>query len=302
MKSILPALAVASAASVFSGCVVVDSQAHITREEKRFSVSGAPELKLTTFDGAIELRAGDDSKTVIVEIEKRGPTQEGLDQLRVESKQDGNQIVVEVMRPSKEVVFFGIGSTPTAKLVVTMPREGNVTAKSGDGSIHVENIHGRLDLRTGDGSIRARNTAGNLTVSTGDGSVTLESVTGDLDGDTGDGSVSVSGTLGSVKLHTGDGGITFRAEAGTKMSADWSLTTGDGSVAVYLPQDFAAELDAHSGDGSVRNELSIKGEAGGDDNNSQSDESKHTLRTRLGAGGKTLKIRTGDGSIRLKSS
>ncbi len=297
MKSVLPALAALSAAGTLSACVVVDSQAHITREEKRFSVSGVPELKLTTFDGAIELRAGGDAKTVLVEIEKRGPTQDVIDQLRVETKQDGNQIEIEVKRPAKDVVFFGIGAAPTAKLIVTMPRDGNVTAKSGDGSILVEGVHGRLELRTGDGSVRGRDAGGQMTISTGDGSVTLDSASGTLDGDTGDGSVSVSGTLGAVKLHTGDGSITFRAEAGTTMTDDWSLSTGDGSVSVYLPQSFGADLDAHTSDGSIRNELTIAAEAPAD-----GEVSKRTVRARLGAGGKTLKIRTGDGSIRLKTS
>ena len=76
MKSVLPTLAL-TAALPFSlaGCVVVDSQGHITREEKRFTVTGAPDLRLVTFDGAIEIRSGD-AKTVVVEIEKRGPTKE----------------------------------------------------------------------------------------------------------------------------------------------------------------------------------------------------------------------------------
>jgi len=190
MKSILSAVVLASAAGTLPACVVVDSQGHIAREEKRFTVSGAPDLKLTTFDGSIEVRAGD-AKTVIVEIEKRGPTKEGVEQLRVETKQDGDHIEVEVKKPAREVVFFGIGSSPSAKLIVTMPREGNITAKSGDGSIKVEEVRGRLELRTGDGSIRGRDLGGQMTLYTGDGSVTLEGTSGDLDVDTGDGSVSV---------------------------------------------------------------------------------------------------------------
>ena len=91
--------------------------------------------------------------------------------------------------------------------------------------------------------------------------MTLEDVAGDLDVDTGDGSVSVAGKLATVKLHTGDGSITFRAAPGTSMKEDWSMTTGDGGVAVYLPSDFGAELDAHTGDGSIRNELGLKAEA-----------------------------------------
>jgi hypothetical protein len=295
MKSVLPALAVCSAASLFSGCVVVDSQAHITREEKRFTVSGAPDLTLTTFDGSITIRAGD-APTVLVEIEKRGPTQEDLAELRVETKQDGDHITVEVKRPSREKVFFGIGTSPHARLIVTMPRHGNVTAKTGDGAVDVHDVRGRIDVRTGDGSIRGEHLDGAMTLATGDGAVTLESVRGDLDIDTGDGSISVTGTLGVVKLHTSDGAISFRAEAGTVMKDDWSITTGDGSVSLFLPSDFAAQLDAHTGDGRIRNDLKPAAEA--DDGES----SRREVRTKLGAGGKTLRIRTGDGGIRLQSN
>ena len=283
----------------------MDSQGHITREEKRFTVTGSPDLRLVTFDGAIEIRSGD-AKTVVVEIEKRGPTKESTEELKVETKQDGDRIEVEVKKPAHEVVVFGIGvghMSPTAKLIVTMPRDGNVTARSGDGSIKVEHVHGRLELKTGDGSIRATDIAGQLTLSTGDGSVTLEDVGGDLDVDTGDGSVSVAGKLGTVKLHTGDGSITFRAAQGTSMKDDWSMTTGDGGVALYLPSDFGAELDAHTGDGSIRNELGVKAEAEADsDRDRDRERDRRTLKGKLGAGGKLLRIRTGDGSIRLKTS
>jgi hypothetical protein len=298
MKSVLPTLALAGTLPFsLAACVVVDSQAHITREEKRFTVAGTPELRLITFDGAIEIRSGE-GKTIVVEIEKRGPTKEALDELKVESKQDGDRIEIEVKKPAHEIVFFGVGRmSPTASLIVTMPRDGNVVARSGDGAIRIAHVHGRLELKTGDGSIRATDIGGQLTLATGDGSVTLEDVAGDLDVDTGDGSVSVAGKLATVKLHTGDGSITFRAAPGTAMKDDWSMTTGDGGVALYLPSDFGAELDAHTGDGSIRNEMDITtaGDVG-------RDRDRRTLRGKLGAGGKTLRIRTGDGSIRLKTS
>lgn len=295
MKSVLPALALLSAAGTLSACVVVDSQAHITREEKRFTVTGAPDLKLTTFDGSIELRVGGDAKTVLVEIEKRGPTQEGVDALRVESKQEGNRIELEVKRPSRETVFFGIGTSPHARLVVTMPREANIIARSGDGAIDIIDVQGRLEVHTGDGSIRGRGIGGQMTFSTGDGAVTIDSATGDLDVDTGDGSISVSGKLGALKLHTGDGAISLRAEPGTSMTGDWAVTTGDGSVSVDLPPDFGAEIDAHTGDGTIRSDLQIAGAAG-------AEPERRSLRGRLGSGGKLLRIRTSDGGIRLKSS
>ena len=296
MKSVLPTVVLATALPFsLAGCVVVDSQGHITREEKRFAVTGTPDLRLTTFDGAIEIRSGD-AKTVVVEIERRGPTQDAIDQLKIETKQEGDRIDIEVKKPLHEVIFFGVGRlSPTARLIVTMPRDGNVVARSGDGSIRIDHVRGRLELKTGDGSIRATDISGQLTLATGDGSVSLDDVAGDLDVDTGDGSVSVTGKLATVKLHTGDGSITFRAAPGTSMKDDWSMTTGDGGVAIYLPSDFGAELDAHTGDGSIRNDLQFNAEG-------DPDKERRTLKGKLGAGGKTLRIRTGDGSIRLKTS
>jgi DUF4097 and DUF4098 domain-containing protein YvlB len=295
MKSVLPTVLLATALPFsLAGCVVVDSQGHITREEKRFAVTGTPDLRLTTFDGAIQIRSGD-AKTVVVEIERRGPTQDAIDQLKIETKQEGDRIDIEVKKPSHEVIFFGVGRlSPTARLIVTMPRDGNVVARSGDGSIRIDHVRGRLELKTGDGSIRATDISGQLTLATGDGSVSLDDVAGDLDVNTGDGSVSVTGKLATVKLHTGDGSITFRAAPGTSMTDDWSMTTGDGGVAISLPSDFGAELDAHTGDGSIRNDLQFNAEGDGD-------KERRTLRGKLGAGGKTLRIRTGDGSIRLKT-
>lgn len=293
MKSILPALGVVALLPLgLSACVVVDSQGHIAREEKRFTVSGTPELKLTTFDGSIEVRSGD-AKAIVVEIEKRGPTQESIDGLKVDTKQDGDRVEVEVRRPPKDAMLLGFGRiSPTAKLIVTMPREGQVTARSGDGSIRIEGVRGRLSLRTGDGSIRANGVGGQMSVATGDGSVTIDDADGDLDVDTGDGSVSVAGKLGIVKLHTGDGSISFRAEPGSTMKEDWSIVTGDGGVALYLPSDFGAQIDAHTSDGTIRNDLQV--ETGGGESN------RRTLKGQLGAGGKTLRIRTGDGTVRLK--
>lgn len=297
MKSIYSALIVAAAvAIVCPACVVVDSEAHQTREEKRFNVTGKPELHLATFDGSIDIRSGD-AGAVLVEIEKRGPSKDAIDELKVETKQDGNRIDVDVRKPQHTIVFFGIGHlSPTAKLTVTMPRDGDVFARSGDGSIHAEHVNGRLELHTGDGSIRGSDLSGQMVLSSGDGSITLDSVIGDLDAQTGDGSVSAAGKFAGLRLHTGDGSVTLRADAGTAMKDDWSITTGDGGVAVYLPGDFAAQLDAYTGDGSIRSDLSVTVGGG------TGEESRRALRGRLGAGGKTLKIRTGDGSIRLKSS
>src|SRR6187402_3084643 len=96
MKRTLLMTAPLLAAALGSACVVsVDSQAQIVREEKRFKVSGTPELHLTTFDGAIEIQATD-GQDVSVDVEKRGATKEVVDGLEIVTTQDGNKISLEV--------------------------------------------------------------------------------------------------------------------------------------------------------------------------------------------------------------
>jgi DUF4097 and DUF4098 domain-containing protein YvlB len=297
MRSDLPAGILLLAIGA-SGCVVnVDSQAQIVREEKRFTVAGKPDLRLTTFDGSIDIRSWDKPE-VLVEIEKRGATKESVDALEIRTSQDGDRIDLEVKRPRSET-FRGIGFhiTASAKLIVSVPRSADVQARTGDGAIQIERVNGRLELRTGDGSIKASDLSGDLVMNTGDGSISVDGAEGTLELDTGDGGVNVSGRLGGVKLHTGDGSIVYRAEPESRMMGNWEMTTGDGTVTLYLPSGFSADLDAHTGDGSISNELSIA-----TDEEEGNERRRRTLRGRLGDGGRQLRIRTGDGSIRLRQS
>ena len=305
MKPATLGVGLALLGSLAAGCVVnVDTQAEIVREEKRFTVAGTPELHLTTFDGSIEIQSWDKSE-VLVEIEKRGPTRESVDALDIRTAQNGARIELEVKKPRSES-FSGVGihRTATAKLIVSLPRHSNIVASSGDGSINIERVNGRIELRTGDGSIRATEVSGDVAVNTGDGSVTVNHAEGRLEIETGDGGVTVNGRHTRVKIHTGDGSITYRAEPESRMDEDWEITTGDGGVTVYLPRSFNAQLDAHTGDGSIRNELQIDGQdqVENDKDGEDRDERRRTLRGRLGDGGKNLRIRTGDGSIRLRST
>lgn len=282
------------AGAVVSGCVVsVDSQGQIVRDEKRFSVDGIPELSLKTFDGAIEIQSWDRPE-VIVEIEKRGATREAVDSVVIESTQKGNRIELEAKRPRSETFSgFGLHISTSAKFRVSVPRRSTIVARTSDGAIHLSGVDGRFDLRTGDGAIRVSDVAGELTLNTGDGSVNVDRAEGRLTLETGDGGVNVAGRLTAVKMHTGDGSIVYRVEPGATMSDEWDISTGDGSVALYLPSSFGAELDAHTGDGTIRSDLDVS-IAGLTENN------KRTLRGRVGDGGKRLRVRTGDGSISLK--
>ena len=291
----MPALAVSLA-----GCnIQMDAQAFIEREEKRFPAGDAPEVSLTTFDGSIQVRPWDRPE-VLVEIEKRGSDKEAVSDIQIVAEAKDNRVSVDVRKPSSEKEFIGIGihHSTSGRLIASVPRGATLIVSTRDGSITVERIDGQLELRTDDGSVRVSEAAGDVLVVTRDGSITLERVAGRVDARSGDGSIRVNGTPTALTLETRDGSVVVRADRGTEMVDDWSVRTGDGTVVMELPDGFGAEIDAETQDGSVRTTLDVPGGAA----EGSSREDRRRLRGRLGSGGKTVKLRTSDGSIRLRAS
>ena len=282
------------------GCVEMvgaDLGKYVERDEKHFSVVGQPDVKLSTFDGSIEIRPWDKAEVQVV-VEKRGRDKDDIAAIEVSATQTGNHVEVTVTEPkNRDAGGFGIhfNNFRSAKLIVSLPASSDVAARSGDGSIDIERVTGHLQLRSGDGSIHGRLLGGEVNAHTGDGSIKLDGVNGALDVDTGDGSITVAGKLTSVRARSGDGSVTIRAEPGSAPSDDWDIVTGDGSVTLEVPDGFGAELDAHTGDGGIHiQDVTLSNVSGTIGN--------HTVRGRLGSGGRALRVRTGDGSITLRQS
>jgi DUF4097 and DUF4098 domain-containing protein YvlB len=277
-----------------AGCEVrVDTEEHVAREEKRFKVTGEADVHVSTFDGAIEIRSWDRDE-VLVEIEKRAGDVETLDAMQVTAEQQDNRIEVTVRRATGDDGFQGIGVyiSPRARLLVSVPRVVTLHARTDDGAIRADRLEGRIELRSSDGAIRAEQIKGELELETHDGSLTVDDLEGAAVLSTLDGGISVTGKIASLRAKTSDGSITVRAERGAEMSSEWSISTNDGSVAVYLPRDFGAEVDAETGDGRIRSELDLA--------SAQEDARSRTLRGKLGAGGPLLHVRSGDGTISLR--
>lgn len=290
----MPRVAVLSTVMLSTACSInVDNQGHIDREEKRYTVEGLVDLNLATFDGAIEVR-GWDRNEITVEIEKRGQDKDVTDKIQVIADQKGSTVTIDV-RYSGGSTYIGLGSftSPSARLIVNAPRRVNVTARSGDGGIAIDRLEGRLELKTADGTVRATETAGQLLVESGDGSIQLEDVSGSVEARTDDGTVRISGVPAALRVRSGDGSIVLRIRRGAVMSDDWLVTTSDGSIVVELPDDFNARIDAEPGSGDrARTDLTLTDLVGGT-------REHRSLRGTLGSGGKTLTLRSGDGSIRL---
>jgi len=285
------------ATTQLAGCVVHEMDGYPQREEKRFSIKGTPDVKLATFDGSIVVR-GWDRDEVSIEIEKRGRDKAAVDDIEIASEQNGNVISVEAKRKGSAKRSYGIGvfhqMSLTARLVASVPTGSNLIIRTDDGSIRVEHVTGKIELRSADGSVTGRDLTGDIFAHTEDGSIRLEGIDGRCDVASDDGSIAVQGRLDALRLTTEDGSVVVKALAGSKITKDWSLSTGDGSMVLYVPEAFGAMLDAEAHDGAVRLDSTLAFDKQAED------RERNILRGRLGAGGPRLLLRSGDGGIRVR--
>lgn len=293
---------------LLAGCEVnLNSEGLSAREVKSFKVGGLAELNLDTFDGSIELHSWDKNE-IEVEVEKRAMEQVLLDEIKVDAQQQGDKVTIKVTGPTRmehRGLTIGVNISPTARLRVAVPRNINIQAVSGDGSIRAEAIEGRLVLNTSDGSVTGTRLGGDIQIRSGDGSIRLDHITGKLDLETTDGSIGLEAKPSVLRARTGDGSIRATIEPDTVMSDNWELTTSDGTVTVTLPGVFNAELDAETSDGAVRANHPLLDGADRDqrrdgEDGDQRRERRRVLRSKLGDGGKMFRIRSGDGSIRIE--
>ncbi len=254
-------------------------------------------MQLATFDGAIVIR-GWDRHEVSVEIEKRGRDKAAAEAIDIVAEQKGDVIRVEARKKDladERTMSIGwSGQSRSAKMVVSVPTGSDLVVRTGDGSIRVEHVNGRVELKSADGSVTGRELTGDIVAHTEDGSIRLEGIDGKCDVVSEDGSIAVTGRFEGLRVSTEDGSVVVRANAGSKIDRDWNLSTGDGSLVLYVADGLAADVDARTGDGTVKYDSGLTFARDGDDH------SRSSLRGRLGAGGPRLVMRSGDGTIRLR--
>jgi hypothetical protein len=235
---------------------------------KTFQVTATPSVVVDASEGSIEVFSVE-ALEVSASVYTRG-WRIADDEVQVKAQQNGNRIEITVSIPSH--ARFATFSNRSIRISVKVPATSDLDLRSKDGHLLVDGVKGNHRLYSGDGRIEARG------------------LDGKLKAETRDGSMRVDGRFDQLDLNTGDGKIEADVKTGSRMSAGWSVRTGDGSVTLRLPQDFAADLTAHTGDGRVTVDLPLTVSGSLRENE---------MRGKLNGGGYPLEVRTGDGSIRL---
>lgn len=235
---------------------------------KTYQVGDKPSLRVDTNDAAVEVTRGV-SHTVSVRVIATDYSI-GSSGVRVTERQDADKIDLQVHVPSGWGIHFGMHQG--VRIEVQVPSETSLDLHSGDGHIAIDGTSGDARLDTGDGHIQVRNFNGGIHAHTGDGHMTID------------------GVLTDVDLRTGDGHIDVTVRHGSKMNNGWLIHTSDGGVEARLPQDFAAELYAHTGDGHIQLDMPVT---------VSGSIERSRIRGKLNGGGPLLEIATGDGSIHI---
>ena len=129
-----------------------------------------------------------------------------------------------------------------------------------------------------------------VSVKTEHGGIGLHDVNGTLVASTMNGGVRGTNVSGAVSAHIVNGGIVMDVR---RVAGPIELESVNGGIRLDIPADLNADLEAHSVNGAVSTDDSLKVDA--------SERSRTSLKGKLNRGGTRLSLKTVNGGVRLRA-
>jgi DUF4097 and DUF4098 domain-containing protein YvlB len=255
---------------------------------KKYTFTGKPDLRVETDDGDIEVTPGP-ANEVSVHVSTSGYKISPSD-VHISESQDADHLQILVKGPH-HMFTFNFGGRHAIRVQLIVPALSDMNLHSGDGSIHANQIAGKIEIDTGDGNVDSNGLHGTVKIHTGDGHVEGTDFDGNLNADTGDGHITVTGRFDVLYLKSGDGSIEATVQPGSKIASSWMVHTGDGRINLKLPDGFSADLDAHTGDGHINLDFPVM---------VSGSLSESRIHGKMNGGGGSLTLTSGDGSIHVE--
>jgi DUF4097 and DUF4098 domain-containing protein YvlB len=240
--------------------------------------TGGGSIQLDDIGGSVEAQTGGDS----IEVGSVGGD--------VHLETGGGRITIRSVKGKISA------STGGGDMVIVSGLQGAIL-ESGGGNIQVKQCTGKVKVSTGGGNIDLGDIAGPVEMETGGGSIRLASSKSWVRAETGAGRIELN-AVGSARAETGAGGILAKFVSSGETS-DSSLETSAGDITVYIASDVRltvrATIDMANGH-AIRSdfgEIHISSEGG--------DWGPKTISAEgnLNGGGRTLKLSTATGDIRI---
>ena len=225
-------------------------------------------MEVKNSNGRIDLNAWDKNEILIIaHIKIEGDNSDAekiMDRIEIEVEQNGDNIFVETVLPSglnKGSGFLSwlFGRRPWSVIVeyeITVPHNADLNLRTSNGLISVEKVVGNIRLSSTNGKINATEVSGAVNCETTNGKI-----------------------------------IADFSEINSKEELIFKTTNG--SIKVYLPEDFGGYADLKTTNGRIDSDFSLYG------NEHRSKKSRNSFRGEIAQGDGSIKCKTTNGSIYL---
>jgi DUF4097 and DUF4098 domain-containing protein YvlB len=194
----------------------------------------------------------------------------------------GSQSVSGVRGPVKVTAVSG------SIRVDGIDRDAQLTTMSG--SIDANNINDDVRASSASGAVSVSNTKGAVRANALSGSTVVTNPGGRVEAGTASGSIDVQGAKNDVKAQAASGRVTVRGNP--LGNSYWDLKTASGTVQIAVPATANFHLSADAVSGNIRADIPIVIE----------EQSKHSLRARVGNDGGRVEVHTVSGEIQIRGA
>lgn len=243
----------------------------------RFRTSPGGTLALDVDGGAVEVTPWARNEVVVETWSTFG------DRFRTSGRTTGSGVSIEGRWTEGRAPRWR--SSDRLRFVVRVPSRYSAHVSTAGGSVAVARLDGGVTARTAGGSVTVGGATGDVQVATSGGSITVGRVGGRLAVETSGGAIRLDGGAGGALSAQTSGG-SIAATIRHRLNAPVTLETSGGAVAITLPAGVNANLDAEAYGGGISSDF---GPARGT-----------RLRTTLGDGGPTVRLRTTGGSVAIR--
>jgi DUF4097 and DUF4098 domain-containing protein YvlB len=254
--------------------------------DRTFTVSPGGLLTVDA-DGATVKISGADTRQVTVHMSARG-SDEDLADTTLEAAQSGEGVKVTLRRRDKGSWFSSRSWSSEERIEVTVPRQYQISVRTGGGGIELRDTVGAATLKTSGGDISARNVKGDVELRTSGGGILADTIRGNVDADTSGGDVRVLHVDGMISANTSGGSVRCSLVGANR---GISATTSGGDIDLTLPAGTTGNVEASTSGGDVTSDLPIRAAVRKDGR----------LEGDLNGGGPPIRARTSGGSISLRS-
>ncbi len=224
--------------------------------KRSYKVRPGGTLELDIDQGRVEILPGP-GREVLIEVERKVTTDSRekaerifeRHELQIEERDGG--VYVESRFDQEDTFWNRIRSVDRLRVRVRarIPENYNVEFRTGAGNVELGSFSGNISGLTGAGNIEIGEVSGSVEVVSGSGNIAIESAGEKVEAYAGAGNVVIRSTRGEATVKVGAGNIEVYIT--DQPDGASHLSTGAGSVMVYVAGSVGVDVDAECAAGSA---------------------------------------------------